>query len=297
MAVAGSDEARESLRGRHTPVDQLAGELEKADDWGLLRFVPHERLEPGLGETWGWVPDIEPIDDSPDAWHPLDLLIAPLYDDAGALRGTLAMDLPVDGRRPGEAQRAVLDAYAEQARQAVIVALERQALADQVRMAEAARRIVRGATAQLSLDRIVADSRDALIEGFRAAGMWMQTFDSDGGDGSGTIYSADGSVVELTPELVEIAEIAARRAWDIQEVAIVAHNRPFGAGDHRRAGRGDPRVPRRDRHRVAAVHPARRRTGVPRQPGAHPRGPVRPTGPTPRRRWRSTSATTSAGRS
>lgn len=226
MAVAGSDTAREELKGRHTPIEQLAQELEKADDWGLLRFVPHERLEPGLGETWGWVPDIDPIDDAPDAWHPMDLLIAPLYDDAGRMRGTLAMDLPVDGRRPGEAQRAVLDAYAEQARQAVIVALERQALADQVRMAEAARKIVRRATSQLSLERIVADSREAMIEGFRAAGMWLQTFDDDGGRGA--IYSADGSVIELTPELLPIAEAAARRAWEIQEASIVAPDVPFG---------------------------------------------------------------------
>src|SRR6478752_2117556 len=227
MAVAGSDQALQELRGRHTPVEQLAEEIEKADDWGLLRFVPHERLEDdGLGETWGWVPDVDPIDDAPDAWHPLDLLIAPLYDDAGTMRGTLAMDLPVDGRRPGEAQRAVLDAYAEQARQAVIVALERQELADQVRMAEAARRIVRRATAQLSLERIVADSREALIEGFRAAGMWLQTFDDDGGRGA--IYSADGSVIELTPELLPIAEAAARRAWELQEASIVAPDVPFG---------------------------------------------------------------------
>ena len=137
------------------------------------------------------------------------------------LRGTLAMDLPVDGRRPGEAQRAVLNPYAEQAGRAVVVALEREALADQVRMAEAARRIVRQATAQLSLERIVADSREALVEGFRAAGMWIQTF-SSGGGGPAHIYSADGTDVELGPDLVPIAEAAAREAWRIQQVAIVA---------------------------------------------------------------------------
>ena len=34
-------------------------------------------------ETWGWVPDLEPIED-PEAWHPLDLLVAPLYGPDGA---------------------------------------------------------------------------------------------------------------------------------------------------------------------------------------------------------------------
>jgi signal transduction histidine kinase len=223
MAVAGSDAARESLQGRRTPIDRLSSEIAKADDWGLLRFVPHERLDPSAGETWGWVPDMDPIDDAPDAWHPLDMLIAPLYDVEGVLRGTLAIDLPVDGRRPGEAQRAVLNSYAEQAGRAVVVALEREALAERVRMAEAARRIVRTATAQLSLERIVADSRGALLEGFRAAGMWMQTFD---GSGHGAIYSADGSTVELGPELIAIAERSARQTWEEQRAVVVA---PYGS--------------------------------------------------------------------
>jgi signal transduction histidine kinase len=227
VAVAGSDEARAELEGTRTTEERLLEELAKADDWGLLRFVPHERLEPGLGETWGWVPDFEPID-APDAWHPLDLLIAPLYDDAGRLRGTLAMDLPLDGVRPGGPQRAVLNTYAEQARQAVIVALEREALAEQVRMAAAARKIVRQATAQLSLEAILADSGEALVEGFQAGGLWIQTF-SHGGDGPGHVYSATGATVQLKPELVPVAEAAAREAWRLQQVVIVAPGRAFQA--------------------------------------------------------------------
>lgn len=226
VAVAGNEQAKAELEGTRTPVDRLLAELAKADDWGLLRFVPHERLDPGAGETWGWVPDIEPIDDSPDAWHPLDLLIAPLYDDAGTLRGSLAMDLPADGRRPSETQRAVLNRYAEQAGRAVVVALERQALAEQVRMAEAARLIVRRASAQLSLERIIDDCSEALVEGFRAAGVWIQTF-SARGDGRGHVYSAAGTEVTLGDDLIGIAEAAAREAWRIQEVAVVAPDRPF----------------------------------------------------------------------
>ena len=227
MAVAGSDAARLELQGRRTPVDRLAGELEKADDWGLLRFVPHERLDPDAGEDWGWVPDIAPIE-AEDAWHPLDMLVAPLYDDDDQLRGSLAIDLPLDGRRPGQGQRAVLNQYAEQARRSVLVALERERLAERVRMADAARRIVRTATAQLSLDRIVADSREALIDGFRAAGMWLQTFDREDHGARGEIYSSDGSHIHPTPDLVAIAEASARRAWEQQQAAVVAPYREFG---------------------------------------------------------------------
>jgi signal transduction histidine kinase len=75
------------------------------------------------------------------------------------------------------------------------------------------------------MDRIVADSREALVEGFNAAGMWLQTFDQDG---HGAIYAADGSEIELSPAMVAIAENAARVAWEQQQPAIVAPDRPFG---------------------------------------------------------------------
>ena len=258
-----------------------------------MRFVPHERLDVGLGESWGWVPDVVPLE-GPDAWHPLDLLIALLHDDEGQLRGTMSIDLPTDGRRPGEAQRAVLQKYAEQAGRAVVTALEREEFAARVRLAEAARKIVRSASASaaFSVERIIADSRDALAEGFGAAGMWMQTFDEDG-LGTGAIYSADGTIVSLPEDLVAIAERAARRAWAIQIVEIVSHERPFGPtiDEPRRATRilgflgslgidsilfaplgAGPGVPRQPR-----AHPAARGTGVDRRGGHHrPRHRPRP---------------------
>ncbi|MBB6628419.1 hypothetical protein H5V45_13915 [Nocardioides sp. KIGAM211] len=229
ITIAGDGGAGEGILGRRTPVDALMTELEKADDWGLLKFVPHERLDLGTGEeAWGWVPDPDlPTTAGPDAWHPLDMLVAPLYDDQGALRGTLAMDLPLDGRRPGAEQRRVLHTYAVQAGRAVVTALEREALAARVRLADAARIIVRNASSQTSLGAILADSREALAEGFQARGMWIQTFDEDG-LGTGTIYSSDGTHIELPDELVAIAERAARRAWDIQTTEVVAPDRPFG---------------------------------------------------------------------
>ncbi|SDD82178.1 sensor histidine kinase [Nocardioides lianchengensis] len=225
MAVAGSDDARQQLEGRRTPIDALMTELAKADDWGMLKFVPHERLDLGEGE-WGWVPDVEPLAGD-DAWHPMDLLVAPLHDQDGTLRGSLSIDLPADGRRPGPDQRRVLELYAEQAARAVLTALEREELAAQVRLADTARRIVRQASVQPSLEHILQTSRPALTEGFRAIGMWIQTFDEDG-LGTGSVYSADGAVVELPLDLIEIAETAARLLWAEQQVTVVAAGRPLG---------------------------------------------------------------------
>ena len=102
VAVAGDEKARQEIHGTRTPIHTLQAELDKADSWGLMQFVPHERLNDEVLAT-GWVPDIEPLD-IPDAWHPLDLLIAPLYASDGELLGTMAIDLPIDGRRPGPEQ-------------------------------------------------------------------------------------------------------------------------------------------------------------------------------------------------
>ncbi len=225
MAVAGSEAARAQLTGVRTPVAELMAEIEKADRWGLLRFLPHERLDL-RGGNWGWVPDLEPLDGE-DAWHPMDLLIAPLEDREGHLRGTLSIDMPADGRRPGDAQRAVLQTYAEQAGRAVVIALEREALAIQVRLAEAARIIVRNASAQRNLDRILVDSNEAIVDGFRASGMWIQTFD-EVGLGTGSVHAAVGVEVTLSDEMVVVAETAARRAWSDQRVEIIGPGRTTG---------------------------------------------------------------------
>ena len=120
-AVSGSEEARDQLRGTGTPVDDLLDEIALADDWGAFRFLPHDRIDP-TSDNLGWVPDLVPLEVE-DAWHPLDLLVAPLSDAHGRLTGLLSIDLPVDGRRPGPEQRRILDAYAEQAARAVLTAL------------------------------------------------------------------------------------------------------------------------------------------------------------------------------
>ena len=222
VAVAGTEEVRSQIHGTRTPIRTLQAELEKADSWGLMQFVPHERLNDEVLAT-GWVPDIEPLD-IPDAWHPLDLLIAPLYASDGELLGTMAIDLPIDGRRPGPEQRRMLEKYAAQAGRAVITAVERERLAEQMRLATAARTIVRGASAQLSLDKLLAAVQPALVQGFGATGMWIETFDEMGGDG--ILYAGDGSRLTMPPALMQLAERAAHRCWSTQKAEVVTADRP-----------------------------------------------------------------------
>ena len=222
VAVAGDEKVRSEIHGTRTPIHTLQAELDKADSWGLMQFVPHERLNDEVLAT-GWVPDIEPLD-GPDAWHPLDLLIAPLHGSDGELLGTMAIDLPIDGRRPGPEQRRMLEKYAAQAGRAVVTALERERLAEQMRLATAARTIVRGASAQLSLDKLLAAVQPSLVQGFAATGMWIETFDEMGGDG--ILYAGDGSRLTMPPALMQLAERAAHRCWSTQKAEVVSADLP-----------------------------------------------------------------------
>jgi hypothetical protein len=49
LAVAGSTTAGDELLGRRQPADAYEEEFALADEWGALRFVPHERLPDGRG--------------------------------------------------------------------------------------------------------------------------------------------------------------------------------------------------------------------------------------------------------
>jgi signal transduction histidine kinase len=226
VADAGDDATGEVILGRRTPLASLLDEIESAEVWGQFRFLPHEQLtQKDVENAYGWiVPDIEPID-APDAWHPLDLLVALLHDDQGVLRGTLAIDLPHNGRRPGPEQRRLLEKFAVQAERTVVTTLEREELSEQVRLAETARRIVRGASAQHDLSQVLGECQAGLAEGFRSQGSWIQTFDEDG-RGSGAVYASNGDEVELPAALVDLAEKSARRCWADQVAVVVAGDRP-----------------------------------------------------------------------
>ncbi len=204
--------------GTRIPLSLLLNELVRADNWGSLRFVPHVRGTAGPAEG-GWiVPDIV-LSDAPDAWHPRDMLVAPLYDDQGELRGTLTIDEPLDGRRPGPERRLVLERFAALASRAVLSAVERDAFAEQVAMANTVKDVVRTTSAQLSLDGLLAASEHTLVEGFRANGLWIQTIIED--DQAGRMYTAEDVTLVLPPGIVEFAARSARYCWHHQLVVTI----------------------------------------------------------------------------
>ncbi len=161
--VAAPPHVRELLLGRRTPVASLVNEFDLADEWGVLRFLPHDRLPAPLEEA-AWIPDIEPSL-VPGAWHPLDTLYAPLWSATGRLLGNMSVDLPSDGMVPGQLERELLEMFVVQAGLAMDNAQQRERLATQVRMGEVLG-AVSAATRLADLDLTLEGVGRAVAAGF-----------------------------------------------------------------------------------------------------------------------------------
>lgn len=111
VTVAGDEDARRVLLGHVDTGETWEKVLSVSEPWGLLRFADH-RNQDADPTVLSWVPDVDVIDDAEDAWHPEDSLFAPLVSAGGTWLGILSVDLPHDGRRPNEASRRALEAFA-----------------------------------------------------------------------------------------------------------------------------------------------------------------------------------------
>jgi two-component system, OmpR family, phosphate regulon sensor histidine kinase PhoR len=213
VAAAG---VSDGFVGTVVPRGVIEQEIALAEVWGDWRFVHHDDMVPEVVD-YMHVPDITPLEGD-DAWHPLDSLFAPLYDDDGVLRGRLGVDSPRNGRLPGPEQLEVLTQYAGLARTLVLLALEREELSERVRLATDAREIVRQALGEPTLDRVLEACRHAVVSCFDAVGMWLTAFDVDGGT-STTSYSLRGDAELPFDEIDDDVIALAHHYWDQQYVA------------------------------------------------------------------------------
>ncbi len=133
VSVAGDKDARRALLGTVDTAEIWETLLSNSEPWGRLRFADH--LSEGAdANSLTWVPDIKAID-AEDAWHPEDALFAPLIAADGTWLGILSVDLPHDGRRPNEASRQALEAFA----MATALAIEHSMLRTRAEAAEEAK--------------------------------------------------------------------------------------------------------------------------------------------------------------
>lgn len=210
----------DGFAGTRVPLSAMQADMDRADDWGAWRFVPHDRVSAEV-LPYSHIPDVVPLDVA-DAWHPLDMLFAPLHDDDGVLRGLLSVDSPRNGRQPGPEQLAVLTQYAGVARTLVLLALEREQLTERVRIADEARQIVRRALGEPSLELVLEACRSAVTSCFDASGMWLTAFHDDGVNTT-TSYALGGGEPPPFSEIDDVVMALAHRYWDDQYVAHFSH--------------------------------------------------------------------------
>jgi signal transduction histidine kinase len=223
VAVGGDARARDAVLGRVTPRHVVDAEFAAADQWGALRFVPHDRL-PGSSPvgwsdpTWsGGASDL-------DAWHPNDTLFAPFFTASGDLAGTLNVDLPLNGQRPGPLQRVVLEVFAGQAGVVLAAAQERSRLAERVRLTQAVQAVTRVSNEVLEPEVVVAAVAEPVATGLGCSQLWIRTFGDDIRDDDFATYPHPAT--PTPPELVDLVRRVAHDAWQLGRTVTVA---PTGA--------------------------------------------------------------------
>ena len=220
--VAGPEEVRAQIIGRRTPVASIFNEFAQADEWGVLRFVPHDRMPDALEES-AWVPEFEP-GSSADSWHPLDALYAPLYSATGQLLGNMSVDLPPGNRIPNREERELLEMFVVQAGLAMYNAQQRERLGDQVRTGEMLQSV--SSAGQLArLDSSLREAAQPIARGLQTEHLWIRCFPSgDFGEvEQSAAYPPDDR--ELSRALVELKSLLARRAWELgRPVMLNEHN-------------------------------------------------------------------------
>lgn len=217
LCVVGPEEARAALIDSLAPLEPLLVALEVAEDWGWLKYVRYDKHDIDV-DRWGWTSD-GPRDVADGVWHPEDILVAPLHSDDGRLIAVLGLDMPRDGLIPDVGKRALLDGFARQASRAVVATLERERMAEQIRLAGAAADIVRRATGSMSVDDVLAECGAAIVEGFRATALWIQLVGSD----PRPVH--DSHPVPPPPSFTEPIARYAEAAWAAQQVGVFAPER------------------------------------------------------------------------
>ena len=216
--VAGPDEVREQIIGRRTPVASIFNEFAQADEWGVLRFVPHDRMPDALEES-AWVPEFEPSL-GPDGWHPLDALYAPLYSATGQLLGNMSVDLPPGNRIPNREERELLEMFVVQAGLAMYNAQQRERLGDQVRMGDMLRAV--SSAGQLAeLDLSLREAAQAIARGLQTEHLWIRCFPSGdlGQVEQSAAYPPDDR--EKTVALVHVKSLLAMRASELGRPILI----------------------------------------------------------------------------
>jgi signal transduction histidine kinase len=222
VAVAGNDAANEEMLRRASPFAAMEPALSLGAEYGAWTFVAQEWLTPDasqLLDEYCWIPEI-PENGDPDQWRPRDILVARIVDDRGHLRALMYLDEPLSGKRLSPAALRQLSTDLQLSLRAVLTAIEREELSQQVRLTEAARAVVRASSSRVGYRDLLARARGPLVTGFNADDLTVHDFEHPS---TGAESAAHLPAALLTP-----VAAAARRAWSAQQVLLVEAGRVWG---------------------------------------------------------------------
>lgn len=225
VAVHGAEAGRDLPVGRVAPYTVLEPVINCGATYGPLTFVAAEWMTASATEAldrYGYVPD-RVVPPRPDAWRNEDMLVVRLSDDLDVLRGLLHLDDPESGRRPTGADLVRLCDDLHLTFRAVVSVVEREELAQRVRLADAARKVIRQASAQMKLSELLTLASDQLREGFHARDLQFHLRPGDG-------YRLSPSDAGLTPTTFHAINGAVEHAWREETVVIVEEDRVSGDG-------------------------------------------------------------------
>ncbi|MFE7228331.1 sensor histidine kinase [Nocardioides sp. NPDC057577] len=214
----GRRETADEILGTRWALSDLRDNLSRGENWGAWRFIPQERVNLHEGS---WVSTTNMID-AADAWHPHDMLIAPILGDDGSIQGCLSVDMPVSGRRPDFTQRRVLNRFAKRAQRVVRGYLERERLYERAANLETAKEFLRDASSKLSLADVLDTSHDALIRGLGADGIWMAT---KGSHNEMVVHATPGLNWDPDPGLASLTSRNSSRYWADGTYSILSRER------------------------------------------------------------------------
>jgi signal transduction histidine kinase len=233
VAIAGNEDADDEMLRRATPFSAMALTLGLGAEYGEWTFVAQEwltREAVAQLRAYCWIPDIEDTG-SPDQWQALDVLVARIVDDRGQLRALMYLDEPCSGRRPSPAELRRLDTDLRLVVRAVLTAIEREELSQQVRLTTTAQEVVRTASRRLGYRELLPETRKLLADGFRADDLAVVVHTDPPPD-----LDPD-SPVRLPAGLMAAVTDASRRAWAAQTVVIAEPGQVWGDdrlhADHR----------------------------------------------------------------
>ena len=113
VIVIGDPSARALLAGTSTPLSEWENLMASGRDVHGASWLPAGSYEPETGSVYWRAATVAPL--AADGWHPDDMLLLPLRSASRELLGVISVDQPLLGRRPTDAEIAVLMAVADHA--------------------------------------------------------------------------------------------------------------------------------------------------------------------------------------